>query len=129
MSRMTWMVVMVAAGCAKHVPEPAPVEAEPMAPAEHPQVRASGASVASPAAASPADGMLGCANEVQMVCTEGHRDGCATGKTLVHVCVADSEEAGPPCEQEIAKECPEGQMDACQGELAATHLCVVATHD
>lgn len=68
-----------------------------------------------------------CEQEIARVCENGMVDGCAGGKTTVHVCVAPDAEAGPPCEQEIAKVCPDGQIDAClqTPASAATHICVV----
>jgi hypothetical protein len=74
-----------------------------------------------------------CAQDISLACDSGFIDGClqkGTGNdplTLVHVCVAESETAGPPCAQEIARKCPDGQQDAClMAPPAATrHVCVL----
>lgn len=78
----------------------------------------------------PASAGVGCDKEIALTCADGFVDGCLSKQTLVHACLATSEEkAGPPpCEQEIARQCPDGQTDACLANppIAATHLCVVA---
>jgi hypothetical protein len=69
----------------------------------------------------------GCAKEIAIRCKAPGVDGCTKGLTTEHVCVPDTETAGPPCTQELAKQCPEGQEDAClhQPAVAATHICVL----
>ena len=78
------------------------------------------------AVASPDQGGgITCDKEIARVCENGV-DGCASGKTLVHACIAADATDGPPCTQEIAKVCPTGQTDACLKTPAAatTHICV-----
>lgn len=73
---------------------------------------------------------LGCDKEVAMSCADGFVDGCLAKLTLVHACVAASEEkaGAPPCATEIARQCPDGQVDACTTTppQSANHVCVVA---
>jgi hypothetical protein len=83
-----------------------------------------------PAGSSPTGELaatIGCASQVNLVCDDGFRDGCAGGLTAVHVCVPADAKAGPPCAQEIALTCPTGQVDAClrNPPLANHHVCVV----
>ena len=88
---------------------------------------ASGAGGA-PAAPSSGPANVGCAQATTLACGDGQVDGCASGLTAVHVCVAKDAKAGPPCAQELALSCPAGQVDAClhNPPQAPTHLCVVA---
>ena len=84
-----------------------------------------------PATGAPSpsgSGNVGCAQATTLVCGDGQVDGCASGLTAVHVCVAKDAKAGPPCAQELALSCPAGQVDAClhNPPQAPTHLCVVA---
>jgi hypothetical protein len=69
---------------------------------------------------------VGCAQPSSLVCGEGQVDGCTSGLTAVHVCVAKDAKAGPPCAQELALSCPSGQVDAClhSPPQATTHVCV-----
>lgn len=80
---------------------------------------------AEPAAAAPT-GAVDCAMEIALTCQAGEADGCLSGVTTHHACVAEGATAGAPCEQEIALECPEGFVDACLAptRLAANHVCV-----
>jgi hypothetical protein len=80
---------------------------------------------AAPAAPAPAAN-VGCAQPSSLVCGDGQVDGCASGLTVLHVCVAKDAKAGPPCAQEVALSCPAGQVDAClhSPPQAPTHLCV-----
>jgi hypothetical protein len=79
--------------------------------------------------APPAEA-LGCDKEVALSCADGFIDGCLAKLTLVHACVAVSEEkaGAPPCATEIARQCPAGQVDACSTTppQSANHVCVVA---
>ncbi len=63
-----------------------------------------------------------------LTCGTDQVDGCTSGLTSVHVCLAKDAKAGPPCAQEIALTCPPGQVDAClhNPPQATTHLCVLA---
>jgi hypothetical protein len=81
------------------------------------------------AAGSPANAPgVGCATASSLVCGAGQSDGCTSGLTSVHVCVAEGAKAGPPCAQETALACPPGQADAClhAPPLATNHVCVIA---
>jgi hypothetical protein len=80
---------------------------------------------AAPAAPAPAAN-VGCAQPSSLVCGDGQVDGCASGLTVLHVCVAKDAKPGPPCAQEVALSCPAGQVDAClhSPPQAPTHLCV-----
>jgi hypothetical protein len=89
------------------------------------------ATAGAPAASAGSQGAaanVGCAQPSSLVCGEGQVDGCASGLTAVHVCVAKDAKAGPPCAQELALSCPPGQVDAClhSPPQATTHLCVIA---
>ena len=92
-----------------------------------PAATPAGAQGAGQAATAPATN-VGCAQPSSLTCGEGQVDGCASGLTAVHVCVAKDAKAGPPCAQELALSCPPGQVDAClhSPPQATTHLCVVA---
>jgi hypothetical protein len=70
---------------------------------------------------------VGCATTTTLACGADQVDGCASGLTAVHVCVAKDAKAGPPCAQPQAPSCPSGQVDACLHDppQATTHLCVV----
>jgi hypothetical protein len=100
------------------------------APATTPATGEEPAPAASEPVESPAAAAAACDQEVALACADGFADGCLSKLTLVHVCVATSEEkAGPPpCKQEIARQCPDGQVDACLSTppMAANHVCVLA---
>jgi hypothetical protein len=91
------------------------------------------APVVDEAPAGETSGRNSCEQDISLACESGFVDGClqrGTGSdplTLVHVCVAESEKAGPPCAQEIARECPDGQQDAClmTPPAATSHICVL----
>lgn len=119
---------LVAAACLAGCPKPdttSPDGAQTPAPAPEPlpaPAEPDPGSAVTPPEAMP--GLTECTMEIALQCDAGSADGCLSQKTTRHVCVPDSETAGPPCEQEIAKVCPPGQVDACQIEAATMHLCV-----
>ena len=88
----------------------------------------SAAGAGGPQGAAPGSANVGCAQQTTLVCGDGQVDGCASGLTAVHVCVAKDAKAGPPCAQELALSCPAGQVDAClhNPPQATTHVCVIA---
>jgi hypothetical protein len=88
---------------------------------------AAGGSTAGAKAEGGASGSVGCATATALSCGADQADGCASGLTAVHVCVAKDAKAGPPCAQEVALSCPAGQVDAClhNPPQATTHVCVI----
>jgi hypothetical protein len=56
-----------------------------------------------------------------MVCPKGKVDGCSTGQTKVHKCVAEN---GLACALEVAILCPAGQVDGCDIGVTTVHRCV-----
>lgn len=84
-------------------------------------------SVASPDLANtPSTAGVSCTQEIALECAGGS-DGCLTGATTVHVCVAVNTQVGASCSQEIALECPDGQLDACleSPPASANHVCIL----
>jgi hypothetical protein len=67
-----------------------------------------------------------CRLRVGLRCGDGKVDGCGGGRTLIHICIPETEQPGPACSLEINKQCPTGQVDAClkSPPVANTHLCV-----
>ena len=100
-------------------PAPGPGSAAPSAPASGP-----GSAVAGSA---PSASGVGCATQATLACDAGQTDGCTSGMTSVHVCVAKDAKAGPPCAQQATLTCPAGQVDACLHDppQANNHVCVI----
>jgi hypothetical protein len=95
------------------VPGPVIGSAAPTAPAEKPAGSAEG-------------GAVGCATQVTLTCEAGQFDGCTSGLTAVHICVAADAKPGQPCAQDVALSCAAGQSDACHRTppVATNHVCV-----
>ena len=114
---------------APQTPPPGAVVGVPVAPSAGGAAATGAASGSATAEKRPdAPGSVGCATATALTCETDQVDGCASGLTSVHVCVAKDAKAGPPCAQELALTCPAGQLDACTHNppQAPTHLCVLA---
>ena len=121
-------------------PGPVVGSAAPPAPSPSPQTPAPApapAAAGNPAAGGGAAGgstltayNADCADKTPglppLSCDVGQIDGCASGVTAVHVCVAKDAKAGAPCAGQPVLTCPAGQADACvhNPQQANTHVCV-----
>jgi hypothetical protein len=115
--------------CSRKKPEEGREPAQTSAPAVVGSAAPSPAAPAGSAAGTAvASAEVSCATAATVTCGADQADGCTTGLTAVHVCVAKDAKAGPPCAQQQALSCPAGQVDACLHDppKAPTHLCVVA---
>jgi hypothetical protein len=134
-NKLAVIVMLVGlAACSRKKPEEGREPAQMAAPgavvgSAAPAAPGGGAAPAAPSgaagsAAAAAD--VGCAGATTLTCGADQIDGCASGLTAVHVCVAKDAKAGSPCAEQQALSCPAGQVDACLHvpPRATTHLCV-----
>jgi hypothetical protein len=94
-------------------------------PAPAPVTPPNGSAPAGGSAAAPAS--VGCAAASSLVCAADQVDGCMSGLTTVHLCVAKDAKPGAVCAQP-GTPCPAGQVDACLHDPPQSihHVCVVA---
>lgn len=67
------------------------------------------------------DDELSCRIDLQILCPQGQIDGCVTGQTRTHQCVAASPVS---CAQDLQILCPPGFRDGCEMGQTTTHRCV-----
>src|SRR5262249_3001418 len=112
---------------------PAPGPASAGGSVEAPGQAAAPAGTAAVEAARPASGGAtaptpeACVTPSKLACAAGQVDGCTSGLTSVHVCVAADAKPGSPCAQGSALTCPSEMIDACGfvPPYASNHVCVV----
>jgi len=140
-NKLAVIVLMVGlAACSKKKPEEGREPVQSATPgavvgSAAPSAPAPGPGSATPPAAAPSPGSaptgnppgVGCATPTTLACDADQADGCTSGMTSVHVCVAKDAKAGPPCAQQATLTCPAGQVDACLHEppQANNHVCVI----
>lgn len=109
----------VVGSAAPSAPAPGPGSTAPSAPAPGPG--------GAPAGSASSSSGVGCATQTTLSCEADQIDGCTSGMTSVHVCVAKDAKAGTPCAQQATLTCPAGQVDACLHDppQANNHVCVI----